>query len=450
MRWTASQSGGAAIAEAQHQDSPSPPRHVLVVAFHYPPEASSTGVLRTLKYTRYLPQYHWRSTVLAPTVSAYEVTDPKLAEQIPASTRVIRTRYLNTKRHFSIAKRYPASLAVPDNWIGWYPWAVSAGKRILQEDPPALIYSTSPHPTAHLIARRLARRSGIPWVVDFRDPWYEEPPEPGTPWIVHRAARYLEAWVIRAADRVVATTPQHAATLARRYPDQPDTKFSAIRNGYDEADFRSLEPIRQGTRHARMVILHAGTINAAYRRDPRPLLRALEELAKEGRVPLSEVEVQLLGPGVQGFAQELRGSLESTPLKDSLRFLPRVGYGDSLSLMAKADLLLLLEASDDTREMVPAKLYEYLRAGRPVLALCYEGAMAELIAETDGGWAIDPRDSAVLKDQLAEIYRLWRCGELGKKGAGVQQVKRYSRERLTGDLAHIFAEVLQHRGALAR
>src|SRR5215470_15119189 len=215
-------------------------RHALFVAYHYPPESSSSGVLRTLKYTRYLGGFGWRVTVLTLDRAAYEVTDPKLEEQIPKDVRVIRTPFIDVKRQLAIRGSYPSILAIPDRWSGWWPWAVAAGRRILQEGPVDMIYSTSPHATAHLVAWSLARRSGVRWVADFRDPWYEEPPEPGTTRLGQFAARRLERLVVRRADRIVASTGRLRDTLAARYPEKPITEFVSIPNGYDEADFSSI------------------------------------------------------------------------------------------------------------------------------------------------------------------------------------------------------------------
>src|SRR6266536_3099051 len=181
-------------------------KHALVVAYHYPPESSSSGVLRTLKYTRYLGQFGWRVTVLTLNRDAYEVTDPGLEDQIPGEVRVIRTPFIDVKRHLAIRGSYPSLLAIPDRWAGWWPWAVAAGRRVLSETPVDVIYSTSPHATAHLIALSLVRRSRVYWVADFRDPWYEEPPEPGTTRLGQFAARRLERLVVRRADRIVAST----------------------------------------------------------------------------------------------------------------------------------------------------------------------------------------------------------------------------------------------------
>ena len=100
-------------------------KHALFVAYHYPPESSSSGVLRTLKHTRYLGRLGWRVTVLTLDRSAYQVTDAKLEEQIPADVRVVRTSFVDVKRHLAIRGSYPSCLAIPDRWIGWWPWAVA-------------------------------------------------------------------------------------------------------------------------------------------------------------------------------------------------------------------------------------------------------------------------------------------------------------------------------------
>jgi len=96
--------------------------------------------------------------------TAYSVRDQQLESQIPHDVKVVRTRYLNTKKHLSVRGVYPALLALPDVWIGWLPWAVAAGRRLIDRDPVDIVYSTSPHASAHLIAMRLAARK-LPWEI---------------------------------------------------------------------------------------------------------------------------------------------------------------------------------------------------------------------------------------------------------------------------------------------
>src|SRR5262245_35215264 len=239
-------------------------RHALFIAYHFPPESSSRGVLRTLKHPRYLARVGSRGTVVSRDRRAYETVHPQLEGQVPADVRVVRTPFVEVKRHLAVRGRYPSCLAIPDRWIGWWPWALAAGHRILKNDPVDLIYSTSPHATAHLIGCSLSGQAGKSWVADFRDPWYEEPPEPGTPWLTHRAARQLERLVVRRADRIVASTTRLRDTLAARYVAEPRAKFVAIPNGYDEDDFSNVG--RPSTTPSdQLLIVHAGSINASFR-----------------------------------------------------------------------------------------------------------------------------------------------------------------------------------------
>jgi glycosyltransferase involved in cell wall biosynthesis len=391
-----------------------------------------------LKYTRYLAEFGWRVSVIAPDASAYDVCDPSLNEQIPPFTRVVSTRYVNTKRQLSLRGRYPALLALPDVWIGWLPWAVSAGRRLISEDPIDLVYSTSPHATAHLIARRLAAVSGKPWVTDFRDPWVEEPPEPGTPNgpIFRTVNRWLERKVVQQCDAVIASTTHLRDLLRARYPEQPVAKIRAILNGYDEADFVVME-MGTAERSPRLRIVHAGSINAEFR-DPRPLLEALSRLIRDGRLHSDECELRFVGGGPHADAAELKAAIRAAGLSASILFLPRVPYEQSLRELASADLLLLLQASDDTVGLVPAKLYEYLRTQKPTLALVRSGAVTEVMAQTGGGWAADPRDREALDAALVDIVSSWREGLLADHRASLGVLRRFDRRTLTGELAGVF------------
>lgn len=410
------------------------------MVFHYPPEASSSGVLRTLKYSRYLQDYGWRVTVLTPEIDAFEIVDPALDAQIPASVRVIRTRFLNTKRHLAWRGVYPSLLALPDRWIGWLPWAVAAGKRLIETDPVDLIYSTSPHATAHLIAMRLAKASGQPWVADFRDPWFEETPEPGdsSGLMFHRLNRWLEARAVACSSQVVASTTHLCDLMRTRYPQHAD-KIGAILNGYDEADFAAL-PVGSAADNERMTIVHAGNINAKFR-DPRPLFRALRRAAADGLLDLRRIRLRFIGGGSFGDSAEVASEIAATDLADSVEFLPRVPYEQSLSELSRADLLLLLQASADTVGLVPAKLYEYLRAQKPVLAMVLPGATTDVLAETGGGWAVAPDDEATLTRILADAYHDWQQRTLSTRRADMQVLRRFDRKVLTGDLAALFDRI---------
>jgi glycosyltransferase involved in cell wall biosynthesis len=426
-------------------DFGSRPRHALFVAFHYPPEASSSGVLRTLKYTRFLPDQGWRVSVIAPERWAYDICDPALEAQIPAGVKVLRTRFLNTKRHLSFRGVYPALLALPDVWIGWLPWAVRGARQLIRDDPIDLVYSTSPHATAHLIARRIARMADVPWVTDFRDPWIEEPPEPGTPnGLIYRTIdRLLERDVVRRSAAVVASTAHLRDLLRDRYPGQPPQKFNVIANGFDETDFTSL-PHRGGSRSSRLRIVHAGSINAGFR-DPRPVFASLGRLIARGALAADQCEIRFIGPGAYGESEEVRSAIAAAGLGSSVTLMPRVPYDEALRELASADLLLLLQASEDTIGLVPSKLYEYLRAERPVLALVRPGAVSEVLASTGGGWAVDPRETSRLDTIVGDAIAAWHDDRLRDERATLDVLRRFERRSLASELARLFDSVADSR-----
>ena len=399
-------------------------------------------MLRTLKYSRYLLEHGWRTTVIAPNESAYDVIDKKLADQIPGAVRVIRTHFLNTKRNLSIRGIYPAILAVPDTWIGWMPWAVKAGRALLQRDPYDLIYSTSPHATAHIIALRLSASSQKPWVTDFRDPWNEDPPEPGAPnGVVYRwANRTLERKVIHKCSRVVASTTQLRDLLRERYASEPSDKFDAILNGYDEEDFASL-PAASNERADKLLMLHAGGINADFR-DPIPLFEALRKVADTGAIDLRKLCVRFIGPGAYGDSVGLRRCVKTLGLDEVVDFLQRVSYNEALQELNRAGVLLLVHSSPDTANLVPAKLYEYLRAYKSVLALVCPGATADIVEATHGGWAVAPDHASKLQVILSNIFDRWVLGKLGEERADSEVLWQFDRRSLTGKLAAIFDQLL--------
>jgi glycosyltransferase involved in cell wall biosynthesis len=428
------------VMSADRSLNPPASKHALFIAYHYPPESSSSGVLRTLKYSRYLQRFGWRVTVITLNRNAYEVVDPGLENQIPAEVRVLRTRFVDIKKNLALRGRYPAFLAIPDRWIGWWPWGVAAGRRVLARDQVNVIYSTSPHPTAHLIALALARRKRIPWVADFRDPWYEEPPEPGTTRLGHFAARRLESVVVKHADRVVASTQRLRDVLAARYQSERDEKFVAISNGYDEADFTNVGEVSPVA--GEFSIVHAGVLSDTFR-DPRPVFEAIGQAAATGGIDLSRLRLRFLGAGP--FGRSLEEAIHGTVLEPRVEFLPRVSYETSLAEISRASILLLLQASKDTVDLIPAKLFEYLRVGRPVLALVPSGATAEVLRRTGGGWIVDPSDADGLRDTLISAYQAWATDRLDSWIVDQSKLEQFRRERLAETLAQEFDSVAKQQ-----
>src|SRR5215831_3848014 len=153
---------------------------VLMIAFHYPPCAESSGVHRALKFSRYLRDAEWDPVVLTVHPRAYERATAHQLREIPAGTPVHRAFALDASRHLSFRGTFPRFMALPDRWANWWLSAVPAGLRLIRRHRPQVIWSTYPVATAHLIGLTLHRLTGLPWVADFRDPMTEDdyPPDP--------------------------------------------------------------------------------------------------------------------------------------------------------------------------------------------------------------------------------------------------------------------------------
>ncbi|MBK9234583.1 MAG: glycosyltransferase [Rhodoferax sp.] len=339
-------------------------KRVLMVAYHFPPLAGSSGIQRTLRFVQQLPALGWQPLVLTAHPMAYERTADDLMAEVPDGTVVRRAWALDTRRHLSIGGRYVAALARPDRWISWRYDAVRIGMQMIHEHKPDAIWSTYPLATAHLIGAELQRRSGLPWIADFRDPMAQDgyPEDPKT-WQSFQAIEQL------AAQRTSAccfTTPGAVRMYRERYPLAAN-RMVMLENGYDEATFARAEqalgqrePLTPGV----TTLLHSGIVYPA-ERDPRQLFEALGRLQLDRPDLAGRLRVRFRAAVAEQLLHELA---RQHGVETMVEILPAIGYADALAEMLRADGLLVMQASN-CNEQVPAKVYEYLRAGRPIVCL---------------------------------------------------------------------------------
>ena len=336
-------------------------KRVLMVAYHFPPLAGSSGIQRTLRFVQQLPAHGWQALVLTTKAMAYEQVSADLDAEVPAGTKVERAFALDTARHLAVRGRHLGALARPDRWMTWKYDAVRRGLRLIREQRPQAIWSTYPIATAHAIGAELQRASGLPWIADFRDPMAQEgyPADPAT-W---RQFSAIESNAAERASLCTFTTPSAQRTYCQRYPAHA-ARMRLLENGYDEGSFTQAEqrahaagPLQPG----RTVLLHSGIVYPS-ERDPTRLFEALARIRQRGPSPLrvrfrAAVHEDLL----KGLAIEYG-------VQDMVEVMPSLPYVQALEEMVRADGLLLLQASN-CNEQIPAKLYEYLRAARPILCL---------------------------------------------------------------------------------
>jgi len=411
-----------------------------MVAFHYPPCSGTSGVHRTLSFSRYLPRHGWRPIMLTAHPRAYEATADASLSHIPADALVGRAFALDARRHLSVRGRYLRALALPDRWATWWLGALPAGLRLIRAHRPALLWSTYPIATAHLIALTLHRLTGAPWVADFRDPMTD------VDYPHDRSERRLYGWierqVARRAARLVFTTESARRIYLQRYPALAPDRCLVIANGYDEDDFRALSVPAEPSGPFRLV--HSGMIYPELR-DPRPLLRALGRLNAEGRLTGRTLRVELRDPSHEALYGAIIAGLG---LQEVVHILPAISHSRALLDCAGASALLLLQGPACNAQ-IPAKTYEYLRLGKPILALAPEASdTAAVLTECGGHTRVDPDDEEAMYRALPGFVRAVqeRAHPLPDPAA----TARYARHTHARQLAACFDELTAGASATSR
>ncbi len=336
-------------------------KRALMVAFHFPPQAGSSGIQRTLNFVKHLPKSGWQSSLLTVHPRAYVEQRNDQVASIPQQTRLIRAQALDAAKHLSLFGKYPSLLALPDRWSSWWLPAVWAGMREIRRQRPALIWSTYPISTAHLIGGTLSRLSGLPWVADFRDPMVSEgyPSHPLQRWMWKR----LEARVMRGAARCIFTTERAAQAYRVRYPDAAH-KCTVIENGYDEEAFEGNQARRPEVADDQLLLLHSGIIYPKDR-DPTAFFSAIASLVDAGKISRKKLKIRFRAPQHEN---EVAALVDRHGLQDMVDIVPPIPYRDAIAEMLGADLLLVFQGNNFNTQ-IPAKMYEYLRAGRCIMGL---------------------------------------------------------------------------------
>ncbi len=294
---------------------------------------------------------------------SYERISDDLMDDIPDGVVVRRAFALDTARHLSIAGRYPGVLARPDRWMTWQYDGIRQGLRLINQYRPKVIWSTYPIATAHLIGHELSRRTGLPWIADFRDPMAQEgyPTDPQV-WL---SFKRIEENAVRQAHLNLFTTPGAARMYRERYPFAAN-RIDVLENGYDEDTFVDAEnalPHRDPLNPGCLTMLHSGIVYPA-ERDPTELFVALGQLVAGGRLARGCLKMRFRAAGHDDLLRQLAAAHR---VQDLIEILPAIPYREALAEMLRADGLLVLQASN-CNDQIPAKLYEYLRAQRPIVA----------------------------------------------------------------------------------
>ena len=414
-------------------------RKVLMIAFHYPPCRGSSGIQRTLKFSRYLPDYGWQPIILTAHPKAYPLVGNDQIHEIRDDIVVRRAFSLDTSQHLSMRGAYAKWMALPDRWVSWWIGALYAGLRLIRQHQPDIIWSTYPIATAHLIGLTLHYLSRIPWVVDFRDSMTED--EYPRDAVTRQSYRWIEKQAIRYGSRFVFTAASTRQMYLQRYSELRPDQCLVVSNGYDEDDFKTLSFSRAAeTCTSRPVrLLHAGLIYPE-ERDPRPFFRALSRLKSEGYIEARHLQVDLRAAGSDDYYAAV---IKDLGIDDIVHLLPALPYRQSLQDCADADALLLFQAASCNHQ-IPAKAYEYLRLRKPILALApAEGDTAALLRDNGGATIVNLHDEQAVYHAMPQF--LQAVQDSIHPLPDTEKVKRYDRHYQTSVLAKCLYQLADSR-----
>lgn len=437
------------------------PRTLLMVANYFPPMASG-GTARQLRFIRYLPEFGWRPVVLSAKATG-PVPDPAgveihraaapglegayaLGRRLSRPGAAARSRLARGARLAGGPARPAAGgpgddrsagdaagvptgdaappsftsrrgavnawLMVPDEYMGWIAPGIRLGIRLLEQQHFDAIFSSYPRGSTHLIAAALAEHSGLPWLADYRDPWptHQFRRYPTT---LHRKANFaLEEWALQWACGATATNEPIAEDLRRRYPDLARA-VCVLPNGYDPE-----EPVDDVDLGPGFWLVHTGRLYSRLEAAQR-FLEAFAGLPDD---------VNVLFLGIDG--PQLRERADRLGIGHRVRIEPFSPRARARGAQRAADAQLLITGL--APEALSSKIFEYLEAGKPILAMTPEySSAAKLLGEVGGGRVVPP--AADLAQALAAFVADVRGGAVAPPRR--ELVERFDGRRLTGELA---------------
>ena len=431
-------------------------KRVLVISYYWPPSGGA-GVQRWLKFVKYLRNFGWEPVIYTPENPEFPETDHSLVKDVPAGLEILKqpiwepyetykkllgrkkdekinAAFLSEKKKNSALENISVwirgNFFIPDARKFWIKPSIKFLSGYLEENPVMAVISTGPPHSMHLIAMEVAKRTGLPWLADFRDPWtnidfYKDLKLTSRADAIHRK---LEKQVLGKADVVTVISPGMASDFGRIH----GRHYEVITNGYDPGDTDQSHPPSPDKKFS---IAHIGTLVST--RNPETLWIALQDMIASDAKFASDLEIKLVGK----VDYKVMESLEQHGLSGFVRKIDYMPHDEVVKCQQQSRVLLLIINNTPNAKMIlTGKFFEYLAAGRPILCLGpADGDAAAILAETQAGLLAGFGDVSAMKDHIRSLYNDYVGGSGSTKSKGIEQ---YSRKELTGKLAKLLDHMI--------
>ena len=424
-------------------------KKVLIITYYWPP-AGGPGVQRVLKFAKYLPDFGWQPIILTVRKGNFPSVDTELEKEIPESCKVFKTdifepfEFYNSLKGNSSKEKIPtfvlnkskneklidkairwirANVFVPDAKIGWIKHMVNEGSKIINIEKPDLIFSSSPPHSLQIGAMKLAAKTNLPWVADFRDPWTDafwQKDIRRIPFSIYRDKNY-EKSVLNSANSIITISK----SIAKDFEKNTHTKVNTISNGFDEDDFRYTKK-----RNPKFSICYTGTLGKD--QSLSGFIKSLESLP--GNIK-ENTDINFIG----SFHPTIMDMISASQTKSIFHIKDSVLHSESTRLISNADMLLLIiPDTKNNKGILTGKIFEYLATKNPILGYGpIDGDAAEILNQTNCGKMFEHVSNS--SKYILETFNTWEKHIPFNPNGDL--INQYSRKSLTQVLSRIFSEM---------
>lgn len=422
-------------------------KKVLVITYYWPP-AGGPGVQRWLKFVKYLPEFNIQPIVYCPENPSYPTLDSSLLQEVDSKITVLKHPIKEPLRFLKLLFKSKTNILskggipdskkqsifelfllyirgnffVPDARVFWVKPSVKYLSSYISKHQIDTIITTGPPHSVHLIGMQLKAKHKLRWFADFRDPWTDISYHKNLN-LTHKAQQKhlkLERQVLNTSDHIIVTSSQTKKLLSK-ITQQP---ISVITNGFDDENVSSI------TLDSKFSLTHIGSLFD--QRNPTLLWNVLSELIEE--FPEFKANFQLVLVG--NVSADIKASMDSAKLTSYLKIVGSVTHNEAVIYQRKTQVLLLIEANTtEASYIIPGKLFEYINANRPILALGpKQSDIPSILKDTQTGRYFDYENETALKIHILELFENYKTNSLS---VASKDIERFSRKNCTKQLAEV-------------
>jgi hypothetical protein len=440
-------------------------KKVLVITHEFPPSGGS-AVQRPLKFVKYLSKFGWKPYVVTPKGKRYPY-DYSLLSEIPSDAIIKEVfsltpegvkDFISRMGFFRSSKRRSLGAtilkiykiiylrAILIDWQdGWIPFGVRAGKRIIEREDIDLIYVHGQPPSSFIIGYLLKKATKLPLIIDYDDSWTTDVYHRNSKNFKVKLARKVENMILRSADKILSVKEKTIKEIIWTFPEIAASKLLLITNGFDSSDYPQA---KYDKKDGPLVVTYTGKISEKFCYSPESFLIALKNLIHSHRIAKGKIRVIFAGLLSPTYKAIFESYLKDPDLQDSVEYIGFISHADLFHYLKRSHLLLLIIESREnpvlTNEFagsIPAKIWEYIASGIPILAIVPEGFESELIQKTHTGFIARSNDIESIEKVLMEIHDLYVIGKLDIQ-PDWNEINKYERQNLTKRLAAVFDGML--------